>query len=113
MRSFTAEDAQARLAPDPRVLHVHGAAADGPVAQPAAVADVADRVIRDPGDPDLQRVPALLDEAVPGAPGGGAGLGQRLLPVLPAAPAEGVADGGVDGREVGSELVLGLDERQG
>ena len=46
-------------------------------------------------------------------PGGGPGLGQRLLVLLgPEAPAEGELDGVLDGREGGRELLLGGGERQ-
>ncbi|HEY2156491.1 MAG TPA: hypothetical protein VGH33_12730, partial [Isosphaeraceae bacterium] len=72
------------------MLDIHGAAAAGAVADAAAVADVADRVVGDPGDADRDVVLALADQAVPGALGGGHGLGQRLLAVLAAATAEGI-----------------------
>ena len=70
----------------------------------APVPDVADGVVGDAGDADLQRVPAAGDQSDPGAPAGGDGLGQDVLVVLSPQPeqaAEGEAGRVLDHRQVG------------
>src|SRR4051812_43890804 len=85
------EDLHAQDTTGAAVEDVEAAAAARRVARPAAPPHGLAAAGRDPGGADLRRVLAPPEQAVPGGPGGGAGLGDRLGAASPGPPAELVA----------------------